>query len=212
MYSRAQRALSTKERSQLCAAVPEPESKWQWFLDWYLRDIMTMVFIGIFSVWIWSWKTAVIALIAYFFIEKILIGSLKASLERFRFLRTERVNRDRLLKIFAETESVTVEKVVSDRVVAVYGDDCELYVFDVGNNQLYWSSVTAPKSKWPNSSFEVVQIPGFDDVLPPTCHGTKLKPLAEVDIREIGVIAIPEQNPSEGSLDALLSDARTNGD
>jgi hypothetical protein len=208
MYLREQRPLTSKERQQLCNAVPEPKSRWQWFLDWYLNAMIVMAIVWIVVAWQRNWIAATLAVVAYFFIEKVLLGSLKASFEQLRFLRTERANRDRLLKFLAEADSVTVESVESGRVIAIYGDDCELYLFDVGDNQLYWSSVGQPKSKWPNSSFEIVQVSGFDDVLPPACRGTKLNPVAEIEFRELGEFELPKENPFAGSLDEIMHRAR----
>jgi hypothetical protein len=135
-------------------------------------------------------------------------GMLRASLVALEALKARHATWDRLRRVIASDAAVDVEVVESHRVLPVCGDDVTLWAYDVGGNRIYWSSAPGSRSDWPNSSFEVVQVPGFEDALPPRCHGETLAPFATVDFREVEAEKIPLRGVTSGSLDDLVTRTR----
>jgi hypothetical protein len=112
-------------------------------------------------------------------------------------------------------ENVTVEKIEADEVVSVSHDEGTIYLFATGPKQCFWFEPPKQPSKdWPNSSFEIVRVPGWRDDLGPFCRGKKLQPRASLEFREVfgedfDPETIPEDGVIEHSLDEFLAITRS---
>src|SRR5262249_9011052 len=91
-------------------------------------------------------------------------------------------------------------------VAEVLGDGVTIYLFDLGDGQVFWHGImsddTVDATQWPNSCFELIKVPGNQELFGPFCEGERLVPresLENVDLGDLlqtGVIG--------RSLDALV--------
>ena len=115
-----------------------------------------------------------------------------------------------------EATTVRVQRVASARVVQITGDESTVCLFDVGENLTYWIDPYfmlpgRPPKEWPNSRFEVVRIPGWEEELGPFCDGERLRPLEVTESRDCcfqEVFEVPKDGLIRQSLDAFLRTAR----
>jgi len=119
-------------------------------------------------------------------------------------------------KVLDEATTVRVQRVASARVVQITGDESTVCLFDVGENLTYWIDPYfmlpgRPPKEWPNSRFEVVRIPGWEEELGPFCDGERLRPLEVTESRDCcfqEVFEVPKDGLIRQSLDAFLRTAR----
>ncbi len=193
-------------------AVPEPKSIRQWFLDWYLSDLVLTPLVWIIAWFRMNWIMATVAAILLVVVRYVLLDKFRSSLKRYRFLATQRENRRKLSQVLASSEVFAVDHVESSRVVEVCTDEASCFVYDIGDGKLYRTWATGPKAKWPNDVFEIVQIPGFEDVFPPSCLGAKLTPIASIEFQpSFFTDGMPDEAVTDGNLDALVESARVTG-
>jgi hypothetical protein len=107
--------------------------------------------------------------------------------------------------------SASVKRILSSDVVQILHDEGSFYLFSIGANSAFWTSVQASSETWPNTDFEIFSIQGLEDELGPICHGKRLKPRRVFEFSDYFENFDFEKLPVDGlinsSIDSFLQDA-----
>jgi hypothetical protein len=102
--------------------------------------------------------------------------------------------------------SVRVHRFETDTVVQVLSDDQTSYLIDAGTDQTYWLDIgyrtglipgNAP-ADWPNTKFEILELPNYPKQIGPLCSGKKLRPRESYEMDEL----IPQGLSFEDAMSA----------
>jgi hypothetical protein len=90
----------------------------------------------------------------------------------------------------ARAQTVRVYCVEADAVVQVIYDEGTICLFDVGQCQTYWidphcMTPGRPPKGWPNSKFEVIEVPGWNGEVGPFCDGKRLRPRETIEFCDL---------------------------
>jgi hypothetical protein len=97
-----------------------------------------------------------------------------------------------LKRLLESAVEVTVQRVETEKVVEILGDEVDLYLFElegrryfVGDKWTLHSPRQGRGAKWPNSCFELIRIPGSIEEFGPFCYGRKIEPFESLDFRDV---------------------------
>jgi hypothetical protein len=112
-------------------------------------------------------------------------------------------------------ETAQVQRVVASEVVEIESPEGNFYLFSTDENECVWVQPEQACQDWPNSSFEMVKMPGLDREFRPFCDGALLKPKKRVRFstyfEHFDFDQLPEDGVIAQSAEAFLQAARNSG-
>lgn len=190
----------------MLASQPQTASFFQaWGRD-YLIEIAVLTVTWLVAAWMRNQVFAWIVIAAC-----IAFNELQSGKAKWRAWRDRRVSGVRLRDLQHDLEKMPVarvQRVESDKVIQVLGDEVALYLYDLEDGRFFLAYLGALSGQrepedWPNSCFELVKIQGWNE-FGPICYGRKIEPIEFLDAREIDWEKLPaEACVYEGSLDSL---------
>lgn len=215
MYEVLNRRLTESEKRQLGSMVSRPLGPFQGLELKVVAHATAAVIFGVLSLIVLSdlhWRLSpgpIICLIAY--LLYLVIQSRALLIRPSRLYRQSMAPYRRFQDVLANATSARVQRIRSTEVVQIDHDEGCFYLFSIGANAAFWTSVQAPSTAWPNSDFEIFTIPGLEDELGPVCHGEQLTPRRKIRFSDyfenFDFHKLPADGVINSSVDSFLETA-----
>ena len=214
MLTEFERPLNESERERLLASLPRKEVVEDGMVSELLglpglspgsaAVIGVITFVVVMRYWNWMVALLVATFFAMFVTFPAYFSAQRRKREQPRDLRHERATRAILA-----AQKVQVTRVESEAVVELICDGVTIYLFDIGDQRMFWHGIengdATDGQRWPNSCFEIVQVPASAELFGPFCEGRRLELREQVDRV---VLDLPDDGIVEMSLDGFLREVQ----
>jgi hypothetical protein len=204
-FSEFERPITNEERGRLLASVPAPGPFFRKFVvqPVVFVPLAFLPFVWLFVAWRMSRFDAWLFTSIFGLITLLIIGI--PGWDEWRQSRAKAARYRDVKRRLASCAVARVQRVEARTVVQIGCDLIDMFLFDLEDGRYFIAEESeSPSRDWPNSSFELLTIPGNNEEFGPFCDGEKIEPeeylkFTDVDLEKLN----GESRIFRGSLDSL---------
>ena len=205
MYSRYERKLTKNDLNLFRRDCPNSLSIWNEFKKWYGGYLLILLIVWPVAIYQTSfiWATSCLLAIA---VVKLNPWSLREFRNSLLHKKAQFKNENEKYSSLKINRSFIVERVESNRVLEVFHDEGQFYIYETDEQELYATDTCGENDLWPNDLFELIQTDIEAERLPPVCFGNKITPIKTIEFRQLDLSKVPENIHGlfKGNMEELI--------